>query len=119
MERYPWWRFDPRLEWIEPHRHKDDNHLAYIAGVPGEVRIAYLPQANFTTFFPTLPELATGPSLKILDLEEGAELRAFYFDPRRGHEFDLGAVVADQDGNWKPPAGPPTIQDWVLVLEAV
>lgn len=89
-----------------------------MAGVPGEVRVAQLPHGNFGTFFPTNPGLATGPSLKVKGLEGGTDYRAFYFDPRSGDEQNLGEVSADQGGGWQPPASPPIIQDWVLVLEA-
>ena len=89
-----------------------------MAGVPGEVLIAYLPHGNFATFFPTDPESATGPSPKVKGLEGGTDYRAFYFDPRSGDEQSLGEVSADQGGEWQPPASPPTIQDWGLVLEA-
>ena len=106
LERYSWWRFKPHPEWIEPHWHQDDYCLAYVAGVPGEVCVAYLPHGNFGTLFPTNPELATGPSLKVKGLEGGTDYRAFYFDPRSGDEQNLGEVSADQGGEWQPPASP-------------
>lgn len=107
LERYSWWRFKPHPEWIESHWHQDDYYLAYVAGVPGEVRVAYLSHRNFGTFFPTNPELATGPSLKVKGLEGGTDYRAFYVDPRSGDEQSLGEVSADQGGEWQPPASPP------------
>jgi hypothetical protein len=38
LERYPWWRFEAHPEWTE----KD----CFAAGIPGELRIIYLPRRN-------------------------------------------------------------------------
>ena len=43
LERFPWWRCEPHPEWAEPHQHAGNRHLAYAAGIPGELRILYLP----------------------------------------------------------------------------
>jgi len=118
LERYPWWQLEPHPEWAEPHWSKGDYYQPYMAGVPGKVRIAYLPEKCFGSLFPHQPELAKGPSLRIKGIEKEATYRAFYFDPRSGEEYDIGAVVPNQQGEWQPPKAPPIIQDWVLVMEA-
>jgi len=104
LERYPWWRFEPHLEWIEPHWSKENYFQPYAAGIPKGVRIAYIP--------------AHGRGLlKVKGIEQGITYRAFYFDPRNGRECDMGTVVPDEKGEWQPPK-PPIIQDWILVMEA-
>ncbi len=40
--------------------------------------------------------------------------RAFYFNPSDGSQTDLGPVVPNESGEWRPPA-PPIFRDWVLV----
>lgn len=104
LERYSWWRFEPHPEWVEPRWSEKDYFKPHAAGIPGEVRIIYIPLLNWR-----------GP-LKIKEIEEEANYSAFYFDPRTGREYRVGEVVPDGDGVWKPP-NPPIIQDWVLVIE--
>ena len=103
LERYSWWRFEPRLEWVEPYWSKGDYFKPYAAGIPKEARIIYIPM--------------TARLLKVKEIEQEITYRAFYFDPRNGREYDVGTVVPDERGEWEPPK-PPIIQDWVLVMEA-
>ncbi len=101
LEEYPWWRFEPHPEWVEPHStallepHAEwyDNHkvwadrqgrweLPYAAGIPGEVRFVYIPGNNdYRVAAPT-----------VLHLEPDVAYRAFLFDPTWGKRFDLGTV---------------------------
>ena len=101
LEEYPWWRFEPHPEWVEPHSttlfepHAEwyDNHkkwaelkgrwdLPYAAGIPGEVRFIYIPGVNsYQLAAPT-----------VLRLEPDIDYRAFLFDPIWGQRFDLGQV---------------------------
>ena len=43
LERFPWWRFEPHPEWVEPHWNKDNYFQPYAAGIPGEVRVMFWP----------------------------------------------------------------------------
>jgi hypothetical protein len=105
LERYAWWRFEPHPEWVEPHWTQDDFFQPYCAGVPGQVRVIYLPN--------------TAWKVKVKSVEPNASYRASLFNPTNGQEQDLGAVEADADGAWPMPLGrPPIYQDWVLVLES-
>jgi len=104
LERYPWWRFEPHPEWVEPRWSEKNYFQPYAAGVPGEVRIIYIPLPDWRGL------------LKIKEDEKEVDYRAFYFDPRTGKEHIVGKVVPDERGEWKPPK-PPIIQDWVLVIE--
>ncbi len=103
LMRYEWWRFEAHPEWTDPHWTKDDYELPYSAGIPGQVRIVFLPSPPWHS-----------PTLK--SLESGISYRAFYFDPRSGKEHDLGDVNPDTSGSWIAPRTP-TLADWVLVLE--
>jgi hypothetical protein len=106
LEKYPWWRFEPHPEWAEG---------CFAAGIPGEVRIVYLPRRNIYNW--------SGPLVK--DLDPSADWRVFYFDPATGRTFDQG-VIAATAASGDPGAKPvrfqenvPSPQDWVLVFERV
>jgi len=73
----------------------------FAAGIPGQVRIVYVP---------------TGTQLVLHDLEPGVRYEAAYFDPRSGERKPLGPLATDPLGNATvlPPA---TDSDWVLVAE--
>lgn len=128
LEEYPWWRFEPHPEWVEPHSttllepHAGwyDNHekwaelkgrwdLPYAAGIPGEVRFVYIPGNNdYQLKAPT-----------VLHLEPKVNYRAFLFDPTWGKRIDLGPVVKSGSADEYQPPQLPSPQDWVLVLERV
>ncbi len=104
LERYAWWRFEPHPEWVEPHWSKDNYAAPYAAGIPGEVRIIYLPLSWGTFIFK--------------GVEQEARYRAFLFNPTDGTEHDLGAVKPEENGDWRIPLPRlPIYQDWLLVLE--
>jgi len=102
LERYRWWQFEPKPEWVEPHWSEGDYFKPYAAGIPEEVRIIYIP--------------VDGSLRKIEKIEQGTTYRAFYLDPRDGREYNIGTVVPDEKGEWQPPK-PPIIQDWILAME--
>lgn len=80
----------------------------YAAGVPGVVRIIYVPTEACW--------VVHRGQLTVRELEAGVRYRATYFDPKRGVEHEIGVVAGDDSGCWTPPK-PPVFQDWVLVLE--
>jgi len=102
LERYEWWRFTPHPEWVEQHATLEDCRRPYAAGVPGVVRVVYVPSDWGRPTLTALPPNTT--------------YRAIYFDPQSGEETDLGEVRAAADGTWHPPPAP-VRQDWVLALE--
>ena len=108
LERYPWWRFEPHPEWVEPHQTKENRLSAYAAGIPGQVRIVYIPAEIIGT--------AWAGKMTIQALEPGLTYRAFYFNPKTGKEHDLGQVTVNPQGFYTVPK-PPIFQDWVIVLE--
>jgi len=108
LERYAWERFEPHQEWVQPAGSPGNVKAPFAAGIPGRVRVIYL-------YDPTLPW--SSEPMAVVGLEAGVHYRAFYWDPRTGEEHDLGLVKPDAHGRWPVPLQP-TMQDWVLVLEA-
>jgi len=108
LERYAWWEFEPHPEWAEPHHGPGDRISVYAAGIPDKVRMLFIPaQASW---------LVWRGRLKVCHLETDAAYRGFYWDPKTGHEHDLGTVSGDENGAYRLPK-PPVFQDWVVVLE--
>jgi len=102
LTRYPWWRFEAHPEWLDPHWSDKDYMLPYAAGIPGEVRVAFIPP--------------TWDPPKIVNLESGTAYHAFFFNPRTGKEQAIGDVTGDTAGSWQVPITP-TFEQWLLVLE--
>ena len=103
--RYAWWRFEPHPEWVEPGWKAGSYLLPYAAGIPGQVRMVYIPARIYQW---------QGPLIK--ELEQNVRYHAFYFDPVSADEFDLGSVSGNEGGEWQAP-WVPVAQDWILVLE--
>lgn len=108
LERYSWWQFQVHPDWVEPHHTKEDRISAYAAGIPGIVRVVFVPA--------TTSWVAWRGELIVKGLEPGLSYRGFYFDPKTGQEHDLGSVAGDSEGDYVLPK-PPIFQDWVVVLE--
>jgi hypothetical protein len=109
LERYRWWEFEPHAEWIEPHQSGEKRISCYAAGIPGEVRIAYIPADAVLAFL-------FGPKPLIKELEAGIKYRGYYFDPVTGETDPVGTVEANVQGDYLLPK-PPVLHDWVFVLE--
>lgn len=102
LTRFEWWRMEPHPEWVEPHWSKQDYQLPYAAGIPGKLRIVFV------------PPMWEPPTLK--RLEPGLSYQAFFFDPRTGKEQPIGDATPDTEGSWKSPITP-TFEQWAIVLE--
>jgi hypothetical protein len=78
-------------------------HGPQSAGIPGKLRITYVPHAE--------PIVMRG-------LGANTAWRATCFDPPTGKEKKLGRIIAGTDGTGScpPPAG--SDHDWILILEA-
>ena len=105
LERFEWWNFQPHQEWVEPHA-DDKNYIApYAAGIPGKVRVVFLPSGVW------------GITLKSLEKDVAYEARLF--SPVDGSERAVGIARADENGEWRIPLSrSPIFQDWVLILDA-
>jgi hypothetical protein len=103
LVRFAWWKMEPHPEWVEPHGTAENYQLPYAAGIPGELRIVFIP----TRWDPP----------KVKNLEAGVSYRAFFFNCASGKEIELGKVKADTNGEWQIPTAP-VFQDWVVVMES-
>ena len=113
LERYRWWAFEPRPDWVENPATVGEVHGAYAAGIPREVRFVYVPGEVSARGLKVW-------RMEMKGLEADVQYRALLFNPVNGHEEDLGLVDADREGRWRPPwSRPPAFQDWVVVLEAM
>ena len=101
LKRYEWWRLEPHPEWAQPHWTEQNYVQPYAAGIPGELRLVYVPASW------NLPRLA--------NLETNVIYQGFLFNPSNGKEIPLGRIQGDEEGKWKPPV-PPIVRDWVMVL---
>jgi hypothetical protein len=108
LERYEWWKLETHPEWIEPHHIKENRMEPYAAGIPGKVRLFFIPTEAV--------RITAAGQPKIKGLEASLNYRAFYFDPSTGSEYDLGTVTGDAQGDYTLPK-PPIFRDWVFVLE--
>jgi hypothetical protein len=105
LMNYPWHRLEPHpawAAWAGSVQQADEYDVPYTAGIPGSVRIIYVPTAR---------------SINCLKLDPKGRYTARSLDPVSGARADLGAVQADANGSLTvdPPPGPK--KDWVLVLE--
>lgn len=79
----------------------------YSAGIPGKVRVIYLPLRWYHW---------NGPLVR--DLEPGVRYKAAYLETDSLKRHEIGIVSGDANGEWTGPTLP-HMYDWVLVMEAV
>jgi len=108
LERYPWPRFAPHQDWVEPHASTESRMAPYAAGILGEVRVVYVPASHAFA--------ALRGAVTLCALEPGVPYRAMLFDPVTGETVDAGSIAGDAQGQAVLPR-PPILQDWVVVLE--
>jgi hypothetical protein len=114
LARFPWWQLQRRPDWIDEsklpgdwfveHIKENDPFTPVAIGIPRKLRIVYVPICGVTR--PTLQ-----------GIEPDVRYTARYFDPVTGREIMIGPVNPGAEGKWVPPP-PPTIHDWLIVLEA-
>ncbi len=98
-------RFKAHPEWITPHADAKDWFAPYCAGIEGEVRVVYFPQA-------LAPWTGSRPRMQTM----AAGWQSFYFDPATGMRQDTGLTMPDADGSWEVPQ-PSLGADMVLVVK--
>lgn len=103
LSAYDWWSFAPQPEWVEPTATPDAPYGAYAGGIPGQVRIIFLPSGRW--------------DVTVNELEPEVDYVAFLHNPVDGSRHELGRVDANSDGRWQPAGPLPLFQDWVMVLE--
>lgn len=82
---------------------RDEFIVPYAAGVPGAVRVVYVPNARPVT---------------VRKLEAGVRWTTSTFDPMGVRSSAPSPVKPDADGSWMAPPPDNAAGDWVLVLEA-
>jgi hypothetical protein len=92
----------PHPEWISPRWTEQDYAGPSASGIPGRLRVHYVPNAWDT------------PTLK--GLEPGARYEAELVDPSTGKTSDVRSVAGDAQGNYRVPTWPQQ-RDWVLILK--
>ncbi|HEX7434766.1 MAG TPA: DUF4038 domain-containing protein [Anaerolineaceae bacterium] len=105
LETYPWWKFEPHPEWIDPHAGGENWLLPYAAGIPGQLAVVYFP-------YPLAP---WEKSHILHGLQPGQPYTAFYFNPANGAHQAI-PIEVDAQGDWQV-TGPSLGQDMVLVVE--
>ena len=103
LDDIPWWRLENHDEWVENPWDGEDYDANIAAGIPGELRVLYI------------PNMWNAP--KVLAIEPDVAYESFWFDPMTGDRTVVVPVTPDADGSWEPPH-PVVVHDWVLVLQA-
>ncbi len=97
-----WQEMTPHPDWISPRWTEQDYAGPSAAGIPGRLRVHYVPNAWDT------------PTLK--GLEPGVRYEAELVNPSTGEVSDRSSVVGDAQGDYRVPTWPQQ-RDWVLVLK--
>lgn len=106
LEAYPWQRFVPHPEWASwqdsPAPAGNEFLVPYASGIPGVVRLVYLPHAQAVT---------------VCELESVTAYVASVFNPVTGRRTTIGPVQADPKGRWTAHPPRELTMDWVLILD--
>jgi len=108
LSQFEWWRFEPHPEWIKNSACSyEAADGCFAAGIPGEARVIFNPWYG-GLFWGDVP---------IEDIEKDVAYHAYCFNTINGETIDLGPVVPDENGSWRPPRSK-IFQDWVIALIA-
>lgn len=102
LRKFPWHRMQPQPDWVNPRWSKEEYDRPFAAGIPGELRVIYVP----TIWDPP----------KLVALESGLRYRGMLFNPRTGEQQSMGEIQGNTAGEYQLPKFP-YIQDWLIVLE--
>jgi hypothetical protein len=108
LERYEWWRFQPKSE---PQWDDSERVSPFAAGIPGVVWLIYLASDG-------IPRKFHGYMGKSFRVEPRARYHAKFINPRTGADVDVGPVQPGPDGTWPIPRKP-SREDWLLALEGI
>jgi hypothetical protein len=106
LEQFPWQHFEPHPEWVEfslkpDEPVKEDPFAPMAAGIPGALRIIYVPQPD---------------SIRAKNLDAGASYTVTCVDPLNGHQSALPELRAPDDRTWIFRAPPGNDHDWLVIL---
>ncbi|MDD4889838.1 MAG: DUF4038 domain-containing protein [Phycisphaerae bacterium] len=111
LQKYPWWKLQPMGESsAKPEAAERWDRGPQIAGIPGELIVAYYQQAR--------APWNSADFGRVTGLKPGGSYRARWIDPESGREYPLGKLVADSQGRWETPVAP-IIGSMLLVVERV
>ena len=100
LVRYPWHRMEPHPEWVDPHWTDGKFNLPYAAGIPGELRVLFVPPMW------NMP--------RVVALEPNVAYEATFFNPSTGTVHPAGDAGPGAT-QWQIP-NPPVLGDFVVVL---
>jgi hypothetical protein len=109
LARYPWPRFEPHPEWVEPHWTSEDYTLPYAAGIPDGVRLFYFWGGHQARRW-------RGRAYTLCGLPPGATYRTRFINPDTFAELPPISIAASTSGSVSAPR-PPSFRDWLLVIE--
>lgn len=122
FEKFEWFKFQPHPEWVSPNW-KEGRFFPYCSGIPGVVRIIYIPPS----LMGRSEKISLGyGTFRILGVEKDIDYIAYYFNPRTGNVQEKINIEPSDDGGWIVPARGypsdryfvfPNLSDWVLVME--
>jgi len=110
LSRYPWWRLEPRRDWLlvdgqaNPLPTATDLTPPHCAAIPGELYLIYIPRGNASR------------TLKLTNLNE-KQYRGQWYNPRTAESAPIAQAPAGA-AEWPIPQRPsPSNEDWLLCLE--
>lgn len=101
LRSLPWERMEPHPEWVEPRWSERDYDMPCAAGIPGELRVIYVP--------------SMWQQPKLSGLEAGVRYRMSMVHMETAEESYLGGAWDQGGGECLIPLFPEK-RDWVLVL---
>lgn len=102
LRTLPWEKFEPHPEWVDPHWTAENYEAPSAAGIPGRMRVVYLPAP-------------AGYPVTLRGLEPGVAYRAKLVNPVNGDQLGWMPVEA-REGSWRHPQIA-LMQDWLLYIE--
>ena len=116
LEQFEWFKFEHHPGWVSPHWSNTDRMLPYAAGIPGKIRIIYIPGLYF------FDDSFTFKEIKIMGIEKDIKYNAYFFNPRTGKSLEKMNVPLSEKGIWTISTDQrtclPTMEDWVLVMKS-
>ncbi|MFC1719337.1 putative collagen-binding domain-containing protein, partial [Candidatus Poribacteria bacterium] len=111
LTAHKWWKLEPRREWLEinglpnPLPTSSDLTPPHCAAICGELYIVYIPRGN------------SDNTIVVTNLND-MDYSARWVDPRSGNEISIKNAPSSVQ-KWTIPDLPqPSVEDWVLVLDA-
>ena len=108
LEELPWQYLEPMQEQIEPKINSKDVRAIRVAGVSNYLRVVYI-------YNPIAP---WDKHYSLTSLEKNQEYNLFFWDPQNYIKYPIQKVFSNSSGKVEIPT-PPSMDDWVVVIEKV